>query len=96
MKAFFAELQNQKNIKVTKEEFLKCLADKGVITRLKQGMIEALAQSEEEIREILPPNEAEEYISFRRSVIKDTEETWFGYDEDLSIPNAAEEPEVYE
>ena len=81
---------------MTKEEFLKRLADKGVVARFKQGMIDALSQSEEEIREILPPDEAEEYISLRKSIIEDTREIWLGYDENLSMPNAAEDPEVYE
>jgi hypothetical protein len=96
LKQLFCRITKSKNIKVTKEEFLMRLADKGVIARFKQGMIDAFSQSEEEIRKILPPDEAEEYISLRKSIIEDTQEIWLGYDENFSMPNAAEDAEVYE
>lgn len=77
-----------------KEEIIKKLLEKNIIAQIKENVIEALKYSDEEIRDTLSPEEAEEFIQERRTLM----ESFRKYREEINRNKArlaAEDPAEY-
>ena len=77
-----------------KEEIIKKLLEKNIFAQIKENVIEALKYSDEEIRDTLSPEEAEEFIQERRTLM----ESFRKYREEINRNKArlaAEDPAEY-
>lgn len=78
------------------EEIIKKLLEKNIIAQIKENVIEALKYSDEEIRDTLSPEEAEEFIQERQILM----ESFKKYREEVNkkknkMSLAAEDPAEY-
>ena len=76
------------------EEIIKKLLEKNIIAQIKENVIEALKYSDEEIRDTLSPEEAEEFIQERQILM----ESFKKYREEINRNKArlaAEDPAEY-
>ena len=77
-----------------KDEIIKKLLEKNIFAQIKENVIEAMKYSDEEIRDTLAPEEAEEFIQERRTLM----ESFRKYREEINRNKArlaAEDPAEY-
>lgn len=77
-----------------KDEIIKKLLEKNIFAQIKENVIEAMKYSDEEIRDTLAPEDAEEFIQERRTLI----ESFKKYREEVNRNKArlaAEDPAEY-